>query len=144
MTGFEMALALILSIREGANVDPKELVCLARNVYHEARGESREGQIAVAYVTLNRVEDEGFQERICDVVYADHQFSWTDDGLPDTPEEKTAYTKAMVTAIDVMLGRVSDPTDGATYFYNPSKADPGWSRVFAETVTIGGHRFMRE
>ena len=36
-------------------IDQEEVACLAINIYHEARGESSEGKIAVAFVTLNRV-----------------------------------------------------------------------------------------
>ena len=32
-----------------------ELLCLAKNIYYEARGEPLQGKIAVAQVTLNRV-----------------------------------------------------------------------------------------
>jgi len=32
-----------------------ELLCLAKNIYYEARGEPMHGKIAVAQVTLNRV-----------------------------------------------------------------------------------------
>ena len=39
-------------------VDEKELQCLAMNIYHEARGESLAGQVAVADVVLNRVDDQ--------------------------------------------------------------------------------------
>lgn len=144
MTGFEIALAMILTTREGLSVDPEELICLTRNIYHEARGESREGQIGVAYVTLNRVQDEAFDRTICEVVYADSQFSWTGDDTPDTPTERFTYTKNMMVAIDVIRGSVPDPTLGATYFYNPDHATPYWSRLFAETAIIENHRFMRE
>ena len=46
----------------------KEISCLARNVYYEARGESLQGQKAVALVTLNRVENPMFPNTICGVV----------------------------------------------------------------------------
>ena len=55
-----------------------ELLCLAKNIYYEARGEPMHGKIAVAQVTLNRVTHRTeFQSSICGVVYAKHQFSWT-------------------------------------------------------------------
>jgi len=55
-----------------------ELLCLAKNIYYEARGEPTRGKIAVAQVTLNRVTHRTeFQSSICQVVYAKHQFSWT-------------------------------------------------------------------
>ena len=60
-------------------VDPKQHNCLALNIYHEARGERVEGQIAVAHVTMNRVNHEKWPSTICEVVYQPKQFSWTHD-----------------------------------------------------------------
>ena len=44
------------------------LMCLALAVYHEARGENLDGQLAVAEVVINRVQDNGFPDDICAVV----------------------------------------------------------------------------
>lgn len=143
MTGIEYVLALALAAHNGLSVAPEDLVCLSRNVYHEARGESREGQIAVAYVTLNRVAHEEFGETICEVVHDPKQFSWTTDDLSDAPTDMVAYVKAMQVALDALRGLEPDPTFGATFFYNPGKASPGWARRFAETAVIDNHRFMR-
>jgi spore germination cell wall hydrolase CwlJ-like protein len=137
------ALALILINSTGALVDADELICLSDNVYHEARGETQEGQIAVAYVTINRVGDGRFGETICEVVYEDGQFSWTDDGEKKIGE-KLAYLNAMRTAIAAIDGSVDDPTFGATYYYNPKAAKPRWARKFTESAVIGAHRFMRD
>ena len=41
-----------------------QISCLARNVYYESRGESYEGQLAVAVVTLNRVKHSKFPNTI--------------------------------------------------------------------------------
>ena len=49
-------------------VDPKELMCLARNIFFESRGEPRPGKVAVGVVTLNRVEDPRFPDTVCGVV----------------------------------------------------------------------------
>jgi hypothetical protein len=49
-------------------VNPKELACLARNIFFEAGGESRDGKVAVGLVTLNRKEDGRFASTICGVV----------------------------------------------------------------------------
>jgi spore germination cell wall hydrolase CwlJ-like protein len=49
-------------------VDPKELRCLARNIFFESRGEPRAGKVAVGVVTLNRVEDPRFPNTVCGVV----------------------------------------------------------------------------
>jgi spore germination cell wall hydrolase CwlJ-like protein len=57
----------------------KQVRCLAENIYYESRGESLEGQIAVAKVTLNRL-DEGYARTVCGVVKQRNpngcQFSW--------------------------------------------------------------------
>ena len=55
--------------------------CLAENVYYESRGEPLKGQVAVAKVTLNRL-DEGYARSVCGVVYQQYspdsacQFEW--------------------------------------------------------------------
>ena len=54
----------------------KELRCLALNIHFEARGESDQGKIAVAVVTLNRVKSKRFPSTICGVVKQKNQFSW--------------------------------------------------------------------
>ena len=58
-------------------LDPKQHECLAMNIYHESRGERLEGQIAVAQVTINRMEHTKWPSTICEVVYQPKQFSWT-------------------------------------------------------------------
>lgn len=50
------------------------LLCMALNVYHESRGESIAGQIAVAQVTMNRA---GQERNVCNVALEPNQFSWT-------------------------------------------------------------------
>jgi len=61
---------------QAAKLD-QETHCLAQNVYHEARGESWHGKMAVALVTLNRTEHWRFPKTICKVVYQPGQFTWT-------------------------------------------------------------------
>lgn len=55
------------SIRPNS-VDPKELLCLARNIFHESGNEPEAGKIAVGVVTLNRVDDPRFPKTVCEVV----------------------------------------------------------------------------
>ena len=44
------------------------LMCMALNIYHEARNESTMGQLAVGQVVMNRVYDDRFPDNVCDVV----------------------------------------------------------------------------
>ena len=39
------------------------------NVFHEAKNQSVEGQIAVAEVVMNRVADTRYPNTVCEVVY---------------------------------------------------------------------------
>lgn len=54
-----------------------DLEFLAKNVFHEARGESAHGQLAIAQVTFARLASKRWGHSIQDVVYAKRQFSWT-------------------------------------------------------------------
>jgi spore germination cell wall hydrolase CwlJ-like protein len=66
----------------------KQLDCLTRNIYWESATEPFEGKVAVAQVTINRVESGKFAPDICGVVYQKNvvydkvicQFSWFCDG----------------------------------------------------------------
>ena len=116
------------------DTSPEDLVCLTKNIYFEARGESFEGQLAVANVTLNRGKN------ICDVVLAPGQFSWTEDGLSDLPTDWDAYTMAMIVALDALVDPY-DPSLGSTYYYAGDV--PYWASSFELASVIGGHTFMK-
>ena len=83
----------------------KEMNCLAKAIYFEARGEPVKGQQLVAQVVLNRVDSEYYPDTICDVVYQnDHlknacQFSFACDDVPDRIDEAAAYRLAKKIAI---------------------------------------------
>ncbi len=121
------------------------LACLALNVYYEARSEGREGQAAVAHVTLNRAKAEGFPDRVCEVVTEGAgescQFSWWCDGKPDDPENPEAFERAAAVAARAMAGASRDPTGGATYFISTGIEPPAWTAKMRETALIEGHRF---
>ena len=60
----------------------RDLDCLARNIYWEARSEPYHGMVAVAQVTLNRVAHKSFPDDICDVVYqGPTRASWKDSSV---------------------------------------------------------------
>lgn len=113
-------------------------LCLTLNIYHEARGEPKAGQIAVAMVTMNRAEWE--TKNVCKVVYKRHQFSWTRNKAKAKLTETTAWKKANRIAKAVMEGKHDDPTMGATHFHTKS-VKPAWSYRLERTVRIGGHIF---
>lgn len=129
-------------------VGGEALACLARAVYHEARGEGDTGMRAVAEVVLNRVETDGFPRSICGVVYqgvgngVGCQFSFACDGSEAAPLEPRAWARARTIAREMAAGAPRRLTDGATHFHTVA-VRPNWSRVYSMTAEIGAHRFYR-
>lgn len=110
------------------------VLCLALNIYHEARGEPIDGQIAVAAVTLNRVQDPRWPDTVCDVVYQPNQFSWTNHApLPiDEPE-------ALLLAFQLASEAQPDP-DFGTHYHSITIDDPWGLPLLGQ---IGNHRFYQ-
>ena len=124
-----------------ADRDPDPGVsCLAANVYHEARGESLEGQRAVADVTLNRVADRRWPNTLCEVVWQPYQFSWTHDGLSDATPDSRAYQRAIGVARDAIR---EGPRMEATH-YHAAYTKPYWADKLEYIETIGLHLFYKE
>ncbi len=126
----------------------ESLHCLAMNVYHEARSESRAGQIAVASVTLNRVKSKKFPGSVCNVVKQGGQkrnrcqFSWWCDGKDDEPMNDKAWDKSVEIGRLSLMGIAGDPTNGAL-FYHADYVKPSWSRSFERSARIGKHLFYK-
>lgn len=123
-----------------------ELTCLAQNVYFESRGESRLGQEFVAWTTVNRLYDERWPDTICGVVWQSKQFSWTHDGLSDTPKDRKAWAQAVDIARSVweksQESLALDPTEGAIAFVESSTAS-SWHANLERVVRIDNHTFYR-
>lgn len=68
-----------------------EVMCLAENIYFEARAESFSGKAAVANVTRNRVEDARWPSTYCEVVTEGPiRESWKTRGK-DVPDSERVY-----------------------------------------------------
>lgn len=131
----------------------KEIECLANNIYFESAYESEKGKIAVAYVTLNRVNSGFFPQTVCDVVKQKTtgvcQFSWYCQETPKrisyskdlTSKQEVMYNEIQKIAIDVYAnyGKIPDPTKGAL-FYHADYVQPKWKNMI-HTATIGRHIF---
>lgn len=116
------------------------MMCLALNIYHEARGEPLDGRVAVAQVTMNRVKSKRYPNTICEVVYQKSQFSWTAGNPPIT--EPKELMEALIMAIQ--LDTFDDYAGGATHYYAPAKASPFWKDKLTLIGSIGNHTFMQE
>lgn len=117
----------------------QDVDCLAKNIYMEARGEPLEGQIAVAQVTLNRVRSKQFQNTVCGVVYANKQFSWTNNKHKKVRDQK-AYDTAVTLARAVLTKSIPLPDFKALYFHT-RQVKPYWNRKKQVVAVIGNHIF---
>jgi len=140
MTGMALAAVSAMHMMAEPVIPEKDLECLALNIYHESRGETVEGQIGVAFVTLNRVEHDNWPDSICDVVYQEKQFSWTHVVKDHTPYERKPYREAQAIARDVIIGNVVDPSKGAV-FYHARWVNPSWTSYVEVSKVIGNHIF---
>ena len=120
-------------------------VCMAKNIYFEARNESLKGQMAIALVTLQRVKDPRYPNTVCDVVYDNKQFSWFSDGLSDRPRNHKSYDSIALLA-SAMLDSdtaVYDFTYGSTH-YHADYVSPYWNEYMILKAKIDTHIFYYE
>ena len=130
-------LALILTTGFSAN-QRTDSNCLARTIYHEARGVSRLDQEAVAHVVINRTESPQFPRSICGVVYARGAFTWANKNPPIN--ERAAWQRSQALAEEILEARSNDPTKGATYFWSP-RVNPRWTRNLTVTLQTPAHKY---
>ena len=123
--------------------DPRvsELLCLAENIYYEARGEPLVGQYAVAEVTLNRVRSPDFPGTVCDVVHQRGAFSWTYAAALPQPDGYE-WRRARAVAGSVYDNLEAPLADGAL-FYHATYVSPDWARTRQQVALIGRHLFYR-
>lgn len=133
----------------------KQIDCLAENIMYEAGSEPREGQIAVALVTLNRVASGNYAKDVCGVVKqkTTHngktvcQFSWVCEPINTSKRLTTGhimmYNQVEQLAIYVMMNyeTLKDNTKGATY-YHADYVNPNWG--LPKTTKIGRHIFYKK
>ena len=149
-------------IEKNLLVDEKELLCMAKNIFFEAAIESTAGKLAVAQVTLNRVNSKHYPNTVCEVVYeGPHytgsngqqfpvrdrcQFSWYCDGKGDEPRLDSRLWKTTQELAKYVLLRqdeLPDITDGALHYHADYIAAPRWAGRKHKTAKIDTHIFYR-
>ena len=132
------------------------VMCLAMNLYHEARSEPLAGVLAVGFVTMNRVADKRYPDTVCGVVHQAKyhgwdmvnpiknrcQFSWYCDGLSDNPQDGKAMMESVLIAKHIMAGTVTDISEGATH-YHATYVNPYWADDMTVVLEIGQHIFYK-
>lgn len=137
-----------------------ERTCLALAIYHEARGETRSGQVAVAHVILNRTRSRAYPSSICGVVFQNSykknrcQFSFACDDRSELPGNPRAWAKAVRIASGMLCksgcaSQIQNPP-GATAslrfhqatHYHTVNVSPSWSKKLRPLGRIGDHLFF--
>ncbi len=127
----------------------RETRCLAKAIYHEARGETQEGQFAVAQTIMNRVRISYFPDTICGVIYENShrrnkcQFSFACDGISDKPKNLKLWKVAIENARKVVAGQVWLDDIGNASHYHATYVRPKWRKYMNRIKRIGVHIFYR-
>jgi spore germination cell wall hydrolase CwlJ-like protein len=137
----------------------RQIECSAAMVYGEARGETVEGKIAVAYSAINRAR----KKTVCQVVLAPKQYSIFNGNptlraaalsLDVAPPMKNSidqlsWKESLKVARKVIRRQVPDPTQGATHYLAPVAMEklglpyPRWSRQYRQVAVIDNHVFYK-
>jgi hypothetical protein len=135
-----------------------ERACLALAIYHEARGEVRSGQIAVARVVINRSRSRAYPSTVCGVVFQNAhmlnrcQFSFACDRLSDFPSDHASWKNSirvangLICAGDCTPPRLrrapmATPLLRTATHYHATHVAPSWSKKLTPLGRIGGHLF---
>jgi spore germination cell wall hydrolase CwlJ-like protein len=153
-----------LALAGGEFTYDQEVNCLAKNIYHEARGQGYIGKKAVADVTINRVISSRFPNTVCGVVRQGHmkpswktgkptpiknkcQFSWYCDGKDDTMKNVAAWKDSLNVAHRAYFYRIEanvddDTVDGAMW-YHATRVTPYWASSMNKVTQIRKHIFYK-
>jgi len=138
--------------------------CLAIALYHEARGEIEEGQVAVAATILNRVASRAYPSSICAVVFQGSrrrsgcQFSFACDHHALAPRKRAVFAR-----MERLAARILDTVDSSgvvragrfgpiartlrrfamVTHYHRFDVHPCWSRRLVRVAQSGAHVFFR-
>ena len=128
---------------------------LARTIYGEARGESLDGQEAIASVVLNRLAFSQAKGRywwgnsIAEICRKPWQFScWNENDvnykiITDIKDNDERFKIAKRIALRALAGFIPDKTRGSTH-YHTKNVRPKWSIGKIPAAIIGGHFFYND
>ena len=122
----------------------KQVLCMAKNLYYEAASESFEGKLAVAQVTMNRVNSSKFPSTVCEVVYqktgSTYQFSWVGEKVSEV-RNKYAWEECLIIARKALTEAKLHDTIYKTQsmYYHNTSVNPGWKLKYV--AKIGNHLF---
>jgi len=123
-----------------AALDP-QVECIAKVVHHEAANQSREGQLAVAQIIMNRVESGLFPDTPCQVANQPGQFFNTASYNPRRTSPRWAM--AVEVAREAIEGNASVVSDSAYFYHAAYQPATAFFRTRTRLSQIGDHIFYR-
>lgn len=127
-----------------AEASTTDIDCLAKVIYHEARGESKKGQMAVGMVVINRAKSGKFSKSICGVIRQPKQFSWYARNPKIKDIESHRRSKELARSlyhtyhIGNKIPRGMDSLRNALFFKSSGSFG---SKKIAQVSKVGQHRF---
>jgi len=116
-------------------ITKNDIICLAKNIYFEARDQSPKGQIAVVCKVVEQTNRKNGK-----IVLHKCHFSWFCDGKSDIPKNKMSWNISLLIANAMLKNKVKDFLHGSTH-YHRIDVDPYWNKRMLKFSTIGDHIF---
>lgn len=120
----------------------KDVDCLAYSIFREAGTLSENAQLAVGQVHVNRLKDGSWGNKMCQVVYAPHQFSWTQEKLVNwSYEQKQKYVAEAKALMSGLRVKKLDSED--ILHYHANYVQPRWAKQGQFVAQAGAHLFYK-
>ena len=135
---------LVYAQQAGPELNEQE-ECVAIAIYHEARGEPLDGQLAVAEVIMNRAASGRYPASWCAVVKQPWQFSFVNPRtgrMPGVNRASASWSYA-VALTRIAVGNLADALPSDVLWYHADYVAPSWGRRLAKVDKIGAHIFYR-
>lgn len=137
--------ALVERFSASAQIENEQENCMAVAIYHEARGETVEGQLAVAKVIMNRAASGKYPASWCGTVKQPWQFSFVNPRtgeMPGVDEASASWRKAKAITKLAVTNSVQI-LDSDVLWYHADYVAPSWGRRLSRVQKIGTHIFYR-
>jgi len=134
-------LSALVDQHAGVTPQDRDAECLASAIYFESKGESLDGQLAVAKTILNRSRSGRFPSSICGVVFQPGQFSFVrGKGFPPIARTSRHWQTAQAIAHIATHDLWDAPVEDALFFH-ARRVNPRWR--MQRLAAVGNHVFYR-
>jgi N-acetylmuramoyl-L-alanine amidase len=134
--------ALVNKYSTGAPLSD-DATCIATAVYFEARGETLDGQMAVADVIMNRAASGRYPASWCAVVKQPAQFSFVQHGQFPTIDTSSAAWATAQGVARLAIAKATPALPNDVLWYHADYVAPNWRHNLREVEQIGAHIFYR-